>query len=211
MCVSPTHQAMNYADPELHTNDQIFPKLPSSKKKVADDTPDPLTSPVTQTLDSPNHFIWRSKPLTMQPEVQEGGGEIKGKAIAKSADLTPITRQGYRSRRLADNFWSTLNPHNTPTSPARLYKSSPSYLQTTIENRRNTWWITKAHHTSPLLMCTSHNCLLGYPGHRQVRNNTWSMRLLKHCTKFLSLLAKHLIHCKNGNMAAGLQDGVSPN
>jgi hypothetical protein len=67
----------------------------------------------------PPQFVWRSKPPSLAQEELEGGREAKGKAIAKALDSTPITRQGYRSGRLADDFWTTINPPNTSQSPRK--------------------------------------------------------------------------------------------
>ena len=93
-------------DHGLHTNDHNFPKLPSSKKKPEGEGTDTHTPNLPSSLDSPTptHFVWRSRPPTLLPEEPEGRREAKGKAAAKVPESTPITRQGYRIGKLADDF-----------------------------------------------------------------------------------------------------------
>lgn len=118
--------------PELQPDDVNFPKLPlSAKQKQKLEEPSPIKEP-QNNVERPEtpHFIWRSKPpnLEHQPEDSEERGiqdknqdTNKGSnsphyPIPKPVESTPITRQGYRSGRLADDFWSTLKVPNTPTT-----------------------------------------------------------------------------------------------
>lgn len=137
-----TQQAASGTDPGLHTNDQNFPKLPSSKQLEEEPTHIP---DLPQSLESPPHFVWRSKPPTLQFEEPEAGGERKGKAATKAADSTPITRQGYRSGRLAEDFWTMLNPPNTPNSSRKTLQVIPFLL--TDHNRESAEFLVDNKHT----------------------------------------------------------------
>ena len=100
--------------PELQPNEENFPRLsspgPSHKS--------PPPSPCTQQPSTPQAFIWRQKPTTPASVANKG----KEKAQVES---TPITRQGYRSGRLADDFWSVLNIPGTPSSQKKKLRVVP--------------------------------------------------------------------------------------
>ena len=113
----PAH--MLETDADLH-----FPKLPSRK---TDQQADSHTSPPTSL--APTHFVWRSKPLSLQQEAIISGREDKGKTIVKPPDSTPITRQGYRLGRLAEDFWTTMNPPNTPQTTRKTLQVIPFLLK----------------------------------------------------------------------------------
>ena len=100
--------------PELQPNDQNFPQLSSPGT-----TNKPTVQPPTpQQPGTPQAFIWRQKPPTATPSTDKG----KEKSISDSA---PLTRQGYRSGRLADDFWGVLNIPGTPSSQRKKLKILP--------------------------------------------------------------------------------------
>ena len=134
-------------DTELRTNDINFPKLPSSNKNPAIEGEDNSTATTSPSSDTPlAHFIWRSKPPSLTQEEPEGSREAKGKAIAKASDSTPITRQGYRTGRLADDFWTTMNPPNTPQSQRKTLQVIPFFI--TDHNRETAEYLVD-NKTSP--------------------------------------------------------------
>ena len=103
----------------LKPDDINFPKLQSPalvpRKIPTQQTPD--TSSKTQGP----QFVWQS-PHTTTPthKLTEGG---KGKD--KLPDSTPLTRQGYRSGRLAEDFWTSLGMPNTPTTNPKMLRVIP--------------------------------------------------------------------------------------
>lgn len=113
----------------LEPDDLNFPRLPTPAK-----TPENLNTPPEpsqKSLEKP-HFVWGPKTTVSDSEGQAttseqprvGGEKGKGKA-AKPPDSTPITRQGYRSGRLADDFWLALNVPNTPNSQRKTLRVIP--------------------------------------------------------------------------------------
>jgi hypothetical protein len=58
----------------------------------------------------------------------------KGKQQNKSADSTPITRQGYRSGRLADDFWVALNLPHTPSTNRKTLRVCPIIVTNRKDN-----------------------------------------------------------------------------
>jgi hypothetical protein len=72
----------------------------------------------------------------------------KRKKKVKGSNSAPLTRQGYRSGRLADDFWTTLNVSETPQAPRKklrvypfLTKNQDKYL---VENNTHKT-ITSVH------------------------------------------------------------------
>ena len=62
-------------------------------------------------------------------ERRRGKREGKGKQV-RTPDSTPLTRQGYRSRRLADDFWLALKTPHTPLSPRKTLSVIPILAKT---------------------------------------------------------------------------------
>lgn len=57
---------------------------------------------------------------------EKEGGKIKEKpSIPRAPDSAPITRQGYRTGRLAEDFWGTLGIPNTPSSTRKTLRVIP--------------------------------------------------------------------------------------
>ena len=100
--------------PELQPNEENFPRLssPSPSHKS------PPPSPCTQQPSTPQVFVWRQKPATTPSTTDKGKEKVH-------AESTPITRQGYRSGRLADDFWSVLNIPGTPPSQKKKLRVLP--------------------------------------------------------------------------------------
>jgi hypothetical protein len=108
--------------PELQPNETNFPQLvpqPTSPELVtpiiknrAPSLPEENTP--TQAASTPpeaetaSMFIWRRKDKVEEQQTTKGKEKMRG------PDSAPITRQGYRSGRLADDFWVALNVPDTP-------------------------------------------------------------------------------------------------
>lgn len=103
--LSETQATYNSPIPELQPNDINFPQLNSpGSGKVHSGT----QSQTTQQPGTPQTFIWRQKPDT------QSANKVKGKS--KVVESTPLTRQGYRLGRLAEDFWEVLHIPGTPTA-----------------------------------------------------------------------------------------------
>ena len=95
-----------------------FPKLPSSAQKIDQREEHQTQQQQTNHLEA-KQFVWRKLQM---PEMQEqgairaGGEKGKGKQVSRTLDSAPITRQGYRSGKLAEDFWVALATPHTPTS-----------------------------------------------------------------------------------------------
>lgn len=104
----------NNTNPQLTPNDINFPRLLSPPPKETFDSqepdlPEPERTPV---------FVWRKNPDPAEASQTQPANKSKKPIVTASA---PLTRQGYRSGRLADDFWTTLSMPNTPHSkPKRL-------------------------------------------------------------------------------------------
>lgn len=103
----------------LKPDDVNFPKLqtpPTARRG----------SPPKHTSDSPSEqtqFIWGSTQFVTpvsKPQTTEGG---RGKE--KQPESAPLTRQGYRSGRLAEDFWSMIGMPNTPPSHPKMLRVIP--------------------------------------------------------------------------------------
>lgn len=75
------------------------------------------------TIETQPTFVWRAK---SHSEINSQGGE-KGKEKIKlqGTESTPITRQGYRSGRLAEDFWTALGMPQIPASPRKKLRVIP--------------------------------------------------------------------------------------
>jgi hypothetical protein len=108
---SPTSPDHNPA-PELQPNDINFPQLSSPGKDATNITPQ-------QQPGTPQAFIWRRKTDNMPTDKE------KGKQKTPSVESAPLTRQGYRSGRLADDFWEVLKIPGTPNTQKRKLRVIP--------------------------------------------------------------------------------------
>jgi hypothetical protein len=101
--------------PELLPTETNFPHLSS---------PVPMQTPPqqsTQQPGTPHTFIWRKKPTADETTTDKGKSKLKTPAAAS----VPLTRQGYRSGRLADDLWDVLNIPNTPATARKKLRIIP--------------------------------------------------------------------------------------
>ena len=123
-----------------------FPRLPSPAKLPLSPSPCPWsghTSP-TPSIKMPQTaektatpvFIWRSPPggqHLLETMSEKEGGKIKDKpSIPRAPDSAPITRQGYRTGRLAEDFWGTLGIPNTPSSIRKTLRVIPFLIKNSL-------------------------------------------------------------------------------
>ena len=97
--------------PELQPTEENFPQLQTPGKETVP------PSPHSQPPGTPPTLIWRQKPQT--------GPSTTGKGKEKLTESTPITRQGYRSGRLSDDFWEVINIPGTPSTPKKKLRVLP--------------------------------------------------------------------------------------
>lgn len=67
------------------------------------------TPPESETTSA---FVWIIKP----PTTASAKGKEKEKTQPKNPDSTPLTRQGYRTGRLAEDFWTVVGMSHTPNT-----------------------------------------------------------------------------------------------
>lgn len=117
----------------LQPDNENFPKLPSSLRKTDSTEPQQDQQQQVNTTPVAAQFVWTKKPKATESPSQmqhkEGGDKGKGKQVSKHTDSAPITRQGYRSSRLADDFWVALNPPLTPTSQKKTIRVIPILIK----------------------------------------------------------------------------------
>lgn len=126
--------------PAMLIADEInFPRLPSPAKNLlssparttqANSSPAPSVKTQQTAEKTPALvFIWRTPPQ----ERSQQGSELfpdKGKpklkhSTPRAPDSAPITRQGYRSGRLAEDFWTALGVPNIPPSTRKTLQVYP--------------------------------------------------------------------------------------
>jgi hypothetical protein len=101
--------------PELQPNEVNFPHLNSPGITSKGNS---VQSPSTQQPSTPHTFVWRMK-TPSEPRTTDKGKE---KICSESA---PITRQGYRSGRLAEDFWEVLEIPDTPKTLRKKLRVFP--------------------------------------------------------------------------------------
>ena len=95
----------------LQPDEINFPRLPSP-------SPAPSPNPTTQTpLAAAPSFVWRMK----SQDTPNTDREKK-----KGSESIPLTRHGYRTGRLAEDFWVAIGMPNTPTSPRKSLRVIPT-------------------------------------------------------------------------------------
>lgn len=115
----------------LQPDDLNFPKLPSSAQKTDKRDGHPGSHKQTSATETPR-FVWRN---LQTPEAQDqdppraGGDKGKGKQVNRTPDSAPITRQGYRSGRLADDFWAALATPHTPGTQRKTLRVTPILIK----------------------------------------------------------------------------------
>ena len=114
--VSPKNIPDSSVDPSismLQPDDINFPRLP---------TPTVVNRGSPNTTDTP-HFVWKTpNTTTSAPKSQPLEGS-KGKG--KLPESAPLTRQGYRTGRLAEDFWTAIDMPNTPTANPKMLRVIP--------------------------------------------------------------------------------------
>ena len=141
------HQTVKDNNLTLNPDEENFPKLPTpSKKKDNKEPQEQQQSP--STLAAPSHFVWCNKPNPT--ETHKGGDKGKGKQVPRTPDSAPITRQGYKSGRLADDFWIALNPPHIPASQKKTIRVIPILIKEGKEEIREYLVNTKAATPSSL-------------------------------------------------------------
>ena len=105
--------------PQLQPDDVNFPKLqtPTSVNKEA-------SAKKIQDASSKNQeprFVWQATHLTKPTKKMADGTKGKGKL----PDSTPLTRQRYRSGRLAEDFWEAIGMPNTPSTNPKMLRVIP--------------------------------------------------------------------------------------
>ena len=117
------------ASPAIHSNTHNS-SVGQNDSKSNTFLPDDINFPKLQTPTPPQRrqseptepqFVWRAQQPSPTHKSQTDGSKGKG----KQPDSTPITRQGYRTGRLAEDFWSTLGTPNTPSANSKKLKVIP--------------------------------------------------------------------------------------
>lgn len=160
---SPPSPPEDVAEATLQPDDMNFPKLPSPAREANRDTPQNPASPPP----APTHFVWRKPTPTdsQSSETHRGGGEDKGKGkqVSKTPDSAPLTRQGYRSGRLAEDFWTALNTPNTPATPKKTLRVLPLLIKTKKDETLEFLGNTKAAAVKPFAQVHIAELLAGVP------------------------------------------------
>ena len=104
---------------KLQPNDINFPKLQSHS--VSPVTPQSQKSELNSHSKEPL-FVWSKQGPALATKTQKSKVH-RGKA--KLLDSVPLTRQGYRTGRLAEDFWSALGMPNTPVANPKMLRVIP--------------------------------------------------------------------------------------
>ena len=121
--------------PELQPNDQNFPQLQSPEAETSTPQHSPINQPGT-----PHTFVWRMKSTAETQSMDKGKEKLK----QPNVDSAPLTRQGYRSGRLADDFWEVLAIPGTPSSQRKRLRILPfltknsSHTEYLVDNSKQT-------------------------------------------------------------------------
>ena len=125
--------------PELQPTEENFPQLHSPGKDTLPQTPKSQPPGTQQT------YIWRQKPQMGHNTSEKGKEKL-------NMESTPITRQGYRSGRLSEDFWEVINIPGTPATSKKKLRVLPvltknfSHTEFLTDNSKNPHSaITTAH------------------------------------------------------------------
>jgi len=139
-------EAIDSTVPSYQPDELNFPKLPTSTRMTASKETIQEQNQNSPEHTSPAQFVWRSKPIirdmdgavTPEPELRrDEGSKGKGKQVNKPPDSAPLTRQGYRSGRLAEDFWAVLNIPNTPLSQRKTLRVIPILIRDRPDETRD--------------------------------------------------------------------------
>jgi hypothetical protein len=145
-------------EPEQETEpslDEInFPHLPSPSVKPCSRTPISPSTPVLRTA-----FVWCPKPTEdLQANTKKGKEKVK---TQKNMESTPITRQGYRTGRLAEDFWTAVSMPNTPHGRMKKLRVIPILTKGT---EQKTYLVEKKPHSfAPIAITHVAEQLAGLP------------------------------------------------
>ena len=142
------------APPELQPTEENFPQLSSPGLRQEHTTPQ---SPIEQPPNTPQTFIWRMKPQPDSDTPNKGKDKLK----QTSSESTPITRQGYRSGRLAEDFWEVLGIPDTP----QTHKKKLRVLPLLTKNHSQKEYLVDTSKQTPTPITTVHiaEVLAGIP------------------------------------------------
>ena len=143
--------------PTIPADEINFPKLSSPARTDKEVSPQPSEK---STLSEPPQFIWRSQPNTPD-EPTRHKEQDKGKI--KIPDSTPITRQGYRTGRLAEDFWVALKTPNTPSSSRKTLQVIPLLIKDRQQEPAEYLVSSKSHSLQPIARVHIAELLAGVP------------------------------------------------
>jgi hypothetical protein len=148
--------------PSLQPDELNFPKLPSGNH-TPDRSLSQQNSPITLEK---THFVWRTKPVFAElatPQTTPSEDKGKGKQQVKNLDSAPVTRQGYRSGRLADDFWTALNPPHPPVAQRKTLQVIPILIADKPELPTQCLVDLKTHKPQPFAQVHIAELLAGIP------------------------------------------------
>lgn len=135
----------------LHQDELNFPHLSPPGRAS-------LSTPPSSRQEA--SFVWKMKLNNTTPLTDKGKGKEK-QVQPKGSETTPLTRQGYRTGRLAEDFWAALGAPNTPQLPRKRLKVIPFIIKSPANKEL---LIDKTHEPS-LMLATIHiaEILAGIP------------------------------------------------
>ena len=174
--ITPTPASPNLqptAEPTLlHIPSTPLPKLPSPTAnkpaytpqtpiqptstptpRATPETPIYLQTPATPTPAPRTSFVWCAK----TDDLQQSKGKGKLKTQPKPPESAPITRQGYRTGRLAEDFWTAVGMPNTPHAHRKKLKvipvlmKAPDQREYLIEKKLNSYTPIAIAHVAEIL------------------------------------------------------------
>lgn len=166
--VPATPETLGSNVPTLQANDENFPKLPAFKKGGVEKVTHTEEVQQNEAHTEATRFVWRPKPTggeCNQPQTPIGGGD-KGKSV-EAEQKTPVAqwkRQGYRSGRLAEDFWATVGVPNTPISVNKSLQVIPFLLKEATRKEAVEYLVdTRATTHKPIALVHIAEILAGIP------------------------------------------------
>ena len=153
-----------------------FPRLPSlashslasPARQTTTTSPIPqIKTPQTTEKPAPPAFIWGPQPREDPQQIGEtltDKGKLKAKhSIPRIPDSAPITRQGYRSGCLAEDFWAALGVPNVPLSSRKTLQVVPLLTKHQLTEQAEYLTDTKSLPLSALAQVHIAELLVGVP------------------------------------------------
>ena len=144
-----THQPYR-ANTSFLPDDINFPKLQTPMRHACNPSSDRREGPISpafqlQTPQSKERsptpaFVWGPKPVqdkeprAGEPQSDKGKAKFKTSA-SKVVDSAPITRQGYRTGCLAEDFWTALGIPNLPSSTRKTLQVIPFLIKNPLSEQ----------------------------------------------------------------------------